>query len=680
MSVHSWSKTLSLLGVTYEEAKVLRQHFEGRNRQIQQENLYLQEMQAKQLRALMRIDNSDLKAHKVPSQLVFRKTSRQFARRLRDSIRTDYLLCQAKDLLLARKFLSKRGLDPRYAGEWNNDFVYLPKSQNEEQEMFEWKDNYHFGENPGPEEEHVSDIASSPPIMDEQSLRSQADSINDLGDYDVASFRGYQGHPPSTYRVPMSNSYSNETRNHMNHQACGIVRLRIGSEQAARVRDLEQPSEWTGLSNHYITRTEVQPLRQRNSLDSNGQHAFAETSRNHSRKLPVAGDFELPVRRVMGGQWSYSSLEPKLSSMPTSSLRYRGKPEKVRRETQMQQAEENAGSVASTAENIENAVTSQSEDRHGNNSSTGIQSSSQQNNEGTSSVTEMPPSSDTCIPEMSFANPVISLDSKVQTKSAFPSTDTNFERHSTPIRNISVQDSEYRPQPARIAASSDDLCYSAEGKQKLEDSLLSVVKPSASGPTIENSLVDEKQDEGLKFQAPAVDSRSTNEKTNGEDAEPKIKEHTNVDVLMHSEEAPSKKVEAQPSSLVLDHAHEEEKKSIMHEYSPSLTAPELSGGGNSIHMESTQSQDSKTSDERVASHSSSGNKTVQEGSPTPKFDSTEQNGNEEDSEISKTTNTKSSTSLTKPKAPSKKTTAIGEQRRSVRLNGPPKKQTLRKRK
>lgn len=661
MSIHSWSKTLSLLGVTYEEAKVIRQHFEGRNRQIQQENLYLQEMQAKQLRALMRIDNSDLKAHKVPSQLVFRKTSRQFTRRLRDSIGTDYLLCQAKDLLLARRFLSRRGLDPRYAGEWNNDFVYLPKSQNEDQEMFEWKDNYHFDETSGPEE-HVSDIASSPPIMEEQSLQSQADFLNNLGGHDVANFRGYQGHPPSTYRVPMiSNSYSNEMRNHINYEACGIVRLRVGSEQAARIRDLEQPSEWTGLSNHYITGTDVRPSRQRNTLDSNGQHARAESSRNYSRKLPVAGNFELPVRRVMGGQWSYSSLEPKPSSMPTSSVRYRGRSEQVR-ETQTQETEANAISVASTAENIDNAITSQS--------------SSQQNKGGASSVTEMPSSSDTCIPD-----PVISLDSKeVQTNSAFPSSDTNLERHSTPIRNISVRDSQHKPQPAPIAPPSDNICSSAEGKRKLEDSVLSVVKPSASGPTIENSHVDEEQDEERKFQTPAVGSRSAGEKKNGEDAESKIKKDANVEVLMHSEEDPSNKVEAQPSSLVLDHANEEEKMTVMHEYSHYLTTPELSGGSNSIHMESTQPQDSKTSDEGSVSHSSNGSKTMQEGSPAPKFNSTEKNGDKKDSEISKTTNTKSSTSSTKPKAPSKKTTATCEQRRSVRLNGPPKKQTLRKRK
>ncbi|KAL1969407.1 hypothetical protein VTN77DRAFT_8845 [Rasamsonia byssochlamydoides] len=628
-------------------------------------------MQAKQLRALMRIDNSDLKEHRVPSQLVFRKASRQFTRMLRDRIGTDYLLCQAKELLLARRFLSKRGLDPQYAGEWSNDFVYLPKSQNEEQEMFEWKDdqNDYFHEDSESEWDDVSDFSSSPPIVEEQLLQSKADSINNLGGHNAASL---QGNPSSTYRVPtIPNLYSNGMRNPTNYQTCGIVRLRIGSEQAARVRDLEQQQqqECTGQSNHYITKTDVRPFRLWNTLESDGEHARAEIPRND--KIPAAGNSELPVRRIMGGQWSYESLEPKPWSMPTSSMRYE-KLEQARMEAQTKQAEANTASVAATTEHIENAIMSQPEDCHGGNSSKGIQSSSQQENGGTSSVAEMLPSSDTCIPESSI-NPVTPLDvNEVQTNSAFPGTDTDLESHSMSIRNISVQDSEHRLQPAPIAPPAE------EGKQKLEYSLPAFVQPSES-ETVGNLVVDEQQDEERKSQTPAVDGHSAEEKTNGEDAGPELKEDTNVEEPLHREKTSPGQAEAQPTSLVLDHANEEEEQdTVMHVCSPSLTAPKLSDGGNTIHMEDIQLQNSMPGDECDASHSSSDSETVQEESPVPKFDSVEPN--DEDSDISKTTKTKSNITLTKPKAPSKKTAAINERRRSVRLNGPPKKQTLRKRK
>ena len=89
-----------------------------REEQIDLEDLQLQKMRDKQLKSLLKIDNS---AHnRIPHRLVFRRTSRQFGRRLSGAIDIDFFSCHIGELENAKRFLKRRGVDTGYAGEWSN--------------------------------------------------------------------------------------------------------------------------------------------------------------------------------------------------------------------------------------------------------------------------------------------------------------------------------------------------------------------------------------------------------------------------------------------------------------------------------------------------------------------------------------------------------------------------------
>jgi len=74
------------------------------------------EMQEKQLRVLLRIDNNILKQSRVPIQSVFRSTSNQCIRNPRARANPGYLMSAAGEVLTARRYLRSIGLDPQIAG------------------------------------------------------------------------------------------------------------------------------------------------------------------------------------------------------------------------------------------------------------------------------------------------------------------------------------------------------------------------------------------------------------------------------------------------------------------------------------------------------------------------------------------------------------------------------------
>ena len=42
---------------------------------------------------------------------------------------TDYLLCDVGELVNARRFLQRRGIDRHYAGEWSGSIVTWPRAE-----------------------------------------------------------------------------------------------------------------------------------------------------------------------------------------------------------------------------------------------------------------------------------------------------------------------------------------------------------------------------------------------------------------------------------------------------------------------------------------------------------------------------------------------------------------------
>ncbi|GIK04579.1 hypothetical protein Aspvir_008662 [Aspergillus viridinutans] len=126
---YRWSTVYSRLGLGEREREELQELIRRRDHQVAMEGSALHAMRAKQLGALLRIDNSSASRNRTPHKLVFRKISRKTTQRLKSNIETDYLLCEVGELLNARRFLQRRGIERHYAGEWSGSIVTWPRAQ-----------------------------------------------------------------------------------------------------------------------------------------------------------------------------------------------------------------------------------------------------------------------------------------------------------------------------------------------------------------------------------------------------------------------------------------------------------------------------------------------------------------------------------------------------------------------
>ncbi|CRG89658.1 hypothetical protein PISL3812_06697 [Talaromyces islandicus] len=137
------AKIQNVLGLSNQEAKDLVTNLNKRDQDIEYENRVLAEMRAKQLQALMVLDNSELQKYSVPEKLIMsRKSWARCHNVVKKNSKMKYLLCKVGDLRLARKFLSKRGLPLSLAGDWDNDYVATPTISDhvDESFTFNWKD------------------------------------------------------------------------------------------------------------------------------------------------------------------------------------------------------------------------------------------------------------------------------------------------------------------------------------------------------------------------------------------------------------------------------------------------------------------------------------------------------------------------------------------------------------
>ncbi|KAL4986181.1 hypothetical protein BDW68DRAFT_178994 [Aspergillus falconensis] len=123
---YSYPAVCRMLGLTADERDDIEDTLEYRRKQIEQEDIHLDAMRAKQLRELSRVDNS-FRTHKQSYQLVFRKASRQTFRALRDFIEPDrdFFACEKSELTIAKTFLCRRGLEPKFVGTWGNGNVLI---------------------------------------------------------------------------------------------------------------------------------------------------------------------------------------------------------------------------------------------------------------------------------------------------------------------------------------------------------------------------------------------------------------------------------------------------------------------------------------------------------------------------------------------------------------------------
>ncbi|KAJ6145766.1 hypothetical protein N7470_009661 [Penicillium chermesinum] len=117
---------LDKLDLTDEDVSKYKAYLSTRVQQDRRENLRLAEMRFIQLQHLLAFDNSDIKNHKVPLQLVLRQVSKKAQDSLKDTISGSV------------------HVNLSFAGEWGHGMVELQESvehEHDEPEIFQWKED-----------------------------------------------------------------------------------------------------------------------------------------------------------------------------------------------------------------------------------------------------------------------------------------------------------------------------------------------------------------------------------------------------------------------------------------------------------------------------------------------------------------------------------------------------------
>ncbi|KAB8256897.1 hypothetical protein BDV32DRAFT_160884 [Aspergillus pseudonomiae] len=338
LQCYTWKDACYRLNLTGEDQEKVGKHIFARNKQMEQEESQMKNMRTKQLRSLLKIDNSA--RHLQDShQFLFRKTSRDTTSHLRRSNRPDYLMCHSKEVMNAKRYLRQQGLSPRYAGDWGNSISPThPSGIDQDHDMSNLGKQVSCGQYmelaTDTTDDDMMDFAfdhkAPTAIPDKQSF------INTIGTAAVASPRDMTLCRGNLNTAPrwLNLLYQHSIRNYQPaFRENKLVCLKIGTEHAAQIHDTQpiaciqpaklvkrfppidaiyyDPPSWTPvIIQNYGARTNpTMPPIPRPSLDGEPQ----------------------PLPRTMGGNWSYSSFE---SHPTTSSMRFQQKLEEARLETQ----------------------------------------------------------------------------------------------------------------------------------------------------------------------------------------------------------------------------------------------------------------------------------------------------------------------------------------------------------
>lgn len=320
LETHRLSTIQLLLGLNQCDLEQLTRNLNMQNEDLEYENRVLEEMRNKQMQALMCLDNSDLKQHSVPARLVMsRKVWNQCHRAIRKQSKMSYLLCQAGDLLLARKFLSKRGLPMTYAGEWDNQFVATPSISNTAgvSETLQWKSATEPPSNPSTATENT-ELPPGNPLQLATGTRTgfQNSSSATLNGLPILQLPSAQLHDP----MPRASTQQASTQHnvHMALPNQALVRLRIGPRNAAHIQ-VDQPATPSRRHMEALGRFLATPRPQ--AREPNSDDTIEEFPSELDRLDGMHHQDSMPVRRMFGS-WStdLSRLQPPEPSFSTRPL------------------------------------------------------------------------------------------------------------------------------------------------------------------------------------------------------------------------------------------------------------------------------------------------------------------------------------------------------------------------
>ncbi|OJD16417.1 hypothetical protein AJ78_03404 [Emergomyces pasteurianus Ep9510] len=358
-SIYDYPKAVQVLKLNPREQVKMIAYSSERKEQIQHENAKLNEMRMKQLRALLRVDNSYLRTQKVPGQLVFRNISKKCLCDTTTLSGPDYSMSQASDILIARKYLRSIGLDTKFAGEWSNNLVTITTTGiSDVDEDFEWT-----GELPTPEEADISENGdmecdSSPnsetaPDDSSQSGYSltpkrartlvpnpnavildhrRESSVSRIGTTRSLPFRGLRNSARSCQSVQSSTQFQDAILQPSQSTRESSLRLKVDPQRAARIEpgmfgvaenNISQPL--TKVSSIDISRSNQLPLLGFfGKMSSLGGTETRPQHWSHQPRSSIKRHCET-LERSLGGPWCYnkSREETETSSRASRALRNR---------------------------------------------------------------------------------------------------------------------------------------------------------------------------------------------------------------------------------------------------------------------------------------------------------------------------------------------------------------------
>ncbi|KAG5293000.1 lymphocyte-specific helicase, SNF2 family helicase/ATPase PasG [Histoplasma ohiense] len=342
-SVCDYRQAVEALRLSPSEQIKMIEHSSARKEQVQRENAKLNEMRTKQLRALLRMDNSYLRTQKVPGQLVFRNISKKFLDTTAHS-GPDYSMSQASDILIARKYLRSLGLDPMFAGEWSNNLVAITTTgMTGADEGFEWSGEFPVAEEANISEHGDTECESNPDSETATGASSHSDcspppkrlrtvdpslnaaqhllyhrresSIPRAGTLRSLPFRTLSDKAESCQWRQPSRPFQNTFSQSSPLRRESVVRLKVGSQGAARIQQdiFGTPGD--------IMRGHSQPQMNISNDNTSVANMLPQLWPRHA----ISGKRGSckTIKRSLGGTWIYSQSREDTEAASRASRMYR---------------------------------------------------------------------------------------------------------------------------------------------------------------------------------------------------------------------------------------------------------------------------------------------------------------------------------------------------------------------
>ncbi|KAK2764349.1 hypothetical protein FQN54_009042 [Arachnomyces sp. PD_36] len=379
LETHTWEEAVDALNISLMEEISVLEHYHDRNGQLATESRVIRDMHMEQLKAILRVDNLDPQKRRAPDQLVLRRSTRRYMGDLMKRVSPDYLMCQPWELSSAREYLQHVGLDPDLAGVWSNDLVTIEKDERGVGDVVQ-------GENGGPPQSEnqgaqAGKFGKNGTETDKaprSSVLPKMGVFTITGPKNAATQPGPSQQPPRTEPAPQLQLNAAQQIFHHKYlkppaqgrpqsrprprahlqgpdKQRNIVQLNVGRHRGAEIQSNPPPAEHVAPGGNRNVPTPAQseaqlepsvinsvenPLevdrRPRAASEPKMRVASPLVARPNPRGISVDGvsgpelptdtpekGAERPLRRNLGGSWSYRSFSSEADSSPCPPTRFR---------------------------------------------------------------------------------------------------------------------------------------------------------------------------------------------------------------------------------------------------------------------------------------------------------------------------------------------------------------------